>query len=264
VIIFPGKRPPSLGALDLLTVKGLSVSVEETEILHHVDLEINEGEIHALFGPNGSGKTSLLMAIMGIPPYRVTAGTIRFKGEDVTDLPVNERARRGIGLSFQRPPIIRGLKTRTMVDICSQGTVDAEALASSLGLQAFLDRDVNYGFSGGEIKRAELLQLLAQDPDLVLIDEPESGVDLESIVLIGEAINRLLKRDLRLRERRATSPKAGLIITHTGHILDYVTVDRAHVMCHGCIGCSGHPRELLEEIRKMGYEECIQCHLQGV
>ncbi len=246
----------------MLTVTGLCVSVDETEILHHVDLEVNKGEIHALFGPNGSGKTSLLMAIMGIPPYRVTAGQILFQGEDVTDLPVHERARRGIGVSFQRPPVIRGLKTRQLVDICSKGQADAEALASSLDMGVFLDRDVNYGFSGGEIKRAELLQLLAQNPDLALIDEPESGVDLESIALIGEAVNRLLKRDIRLRERRETSPKAGLIITHTGHILDYVKVDRAHVMCHGHIGCSGHPRELLEEIRKMGYEECVQCHLQ--
>lgn len=246
----------------MLTVTGLCVSVDETEILHHVDLEIQKGEIHALFGPNGSGKTSLLMAIMGIPPYRVTAGQILFKGKDVTDLPIHERARRGIGVSFQRPPVIRGLKTRQLVDICSKGRADADALAASLDLGAFLDRDVNYGFSGGEIKRAELLQLLAQDPDLVLIDEPESGVDLESIVLIGEAVNRLLRRDIRLRERREMSPKAGLIITHTGHILDYVKVDRAHVMCHGYIGCSGHPRELLEEIQKKGYEECIQCHLQ--
>ena len=248
----------------LLAVKGLSVSVEEKGILHGINLEIKEGEIHVLFGPNGSGKTSLLMAIMGIPPYRVTEGRILFKGENITDLPVNERARRGIGLSFQRPPTIRGLKTRKMVEICSGGKIEAEKLASYLELEDFLDRDINYGFSGGEIKRTELLQLLAQDPNLVLIDEPESGVDLESIALIGEAINRLLRKDIRLRERREMPPKTGLIITHTGHILDYVKVDRAHVMCHGRIGCSGHPRELLEEIRKMGYEECIQCHLQRV
>ena len=248
----------------MLTVNGLSVSIEDKEILHRVDLEIKEDEVHALFGPNGSGKTSLLMAIMGIPPYRVTEGKILFKDEDITELPVNERARRGIGLSFQRPPTIRGLRTRKMVEICSKGKADVEALASYLELEEFLDRDVNYGFSGGEIKRVELLQLLAQDPNLVLIDEPESGVDLESIALIGEAINRLLKRDIRLRERREMPPKTGLIITHTGHILDYVEVDRAHVMCHGHIGCSGHPRELLEEIRKMGYEECIRCHLQRI
>lgn len=248
----------------MLRVNGLSVSVENKEILHRVNLEIKENEIHALFGPNGSGKTSLLMAIMGIPPYRLTEGSVLFKGEDITDLPVNERARRGIGLSFQRPPTVRGLRTRKMVEICSQGKADADALASSLELKEFLDRDVNYGFSGGEIKRVELLQLLAQDPDLVLIDEPESGVDLESIALIGEAINHLLRRDIRLRERREMPPKTGLIITHTGHILDYVKVDRAHVMCHGRIGCSGHPRELLEEIRKMGYEECVRCHLQRI
>jgi len=243
-------------------VEGLSVSVEEREILHRVNLEIKDGEVHALFGPNGSGKTSLLMAIMGVPSYRVREGRIFFKGEDITNLPLDERARRGIGLLFQRPPTIRGLRTRKLVEICSRGRADVEELASYLELGKFLDRDVNYGFSGGEIKRAELLQLLAQDPDLALIDEPESGVDLESVVLIGEAINHLLKKDIHLRERRKIPKKAGLIVTHTGHILDYVRVDRAYVMCDGRIGCSGHPQELLEQIRKMGYEECIRCHLQ--
>jgi len=243
-------------------VQGLNVSIEGKEILHDVDLEIEKGEVHVIFGPNGSGKTSLLMAIMGVPPYQVTKGRVLFKGENITNLPVNERARRGIGLLFQRPPTIRGLKTRKLVEICSRGQANAEELASYLELEKFLDRDVNYGFSGGEIKRAELLQLLAQDPELALIDEPESGVDLESIALIGEAINRLLKKDIHLRERRKMSQKAGLIITHTGHILDYVRVDKAYVMCNGHIGCSGHPQELLEQIRKMGYEECIKCHLQ--
>lgn len=246
----------------MLNVKGLSVNVDDKEVLHKIDLEIEEGETHAIFGPNGSGKTSLLMAIMGVPPYRVTEGRILFRGEDINGLTVYERARRGIGMSFQRPPTIRGLKTRKIVEICSRSKADAEELASYLGLEEFLDRDLNKGFSGGEIKRAELLQLLAQDPDLVLIDEPESGVDLESIKLIGGAINRLLKRDVHLRERRRMPLKVGLIITHTGYILDYVKVDRAHVMCNGHIGCSGHPIELLEQIREMGYEECVRCHLQ--
>jgi len=132
-------------------------------------------------------------------------------------------------------------------------------LASDLDLKEFLDRDVNYGFSGGEIKRTELLQLLAQDPDLVLIDEPESGVDLENIALIGQAVNRLLKRDITLRERSQHPKKTGLIITHTGYILDYVKADRGHVMVGGRIGCSGNPRELLENVRKHGYEGCIEC-----
>lgn len=246
----------------MLKVEELSVSVEQKEILHQVNLEIKEGEIHVLFGPNGSGKTSLLMSIMGLPPYKVTEGRVLFKGKDITDLPVNEKARHGLGLSFQRPPTIRGLSTRKMLEICSKGNSDAGELASYLGLEEFLDRDINYGFSGGEIKRVELLQLLAQDPDLVLIDEPESGVDLESITLIGNAINRLLKRDVRLRMRRKMSPKAGLIVTHTGDILNYIKADRGYVMCDGHIGCSGHPQEMLEQIRGMGYEECIRCQLQ--
>jgi Fe-S cluster assembly ATP-binding protein len=248
----------------MLTVEGLSIDIEEKQILHQVDLEIDEGEVHVLFGPNGSGKTSLLMAIMGIPPYQITEGRIFFKGEDITNLPINERARRGIGMSFQRPPTIRGLQTRKMVEICSDGKADAENLAFYLKLEDSLDRDINYGFSGGEIKRTELLQLLAQDPDLILIDEPESGVDLESIALIGDAINRLLKRNVRLRDRRRIPPKTGLIITHTGSIMDYLKVDKGYVMCNGRIGCSGHPQELIEQIREMGYQECVRCHLQQI
>jgi Fe-S cluster assembly ATP-binding protein len=250
------------GEIEMLVVEDLCVNVEEKEILHRVNLKIRDGDVDVIFGPNGSGKTSLLKTIMGISPYKVTEGKILFKGEDITNFPINERAKRGIGLSFQRPPTIRGLKTQKMVEICSGGKADVKELSSYLHLEEFLDRDVNYGFSGGEIKRAEILQLLAQNPDLILVDEPESGVDLESIALIGDAVNRLLKRDIRLRERKEMSPKTGLIITHTGHILDYVKVDRGHVMCNGRIGCSGHPRELLEEIRKTGYEECIRCHLQ--
>lgn len=246
----------------MLLIEGLSVSVEAKEIVHRVDLEIGDGEIHVLFGPNGSGKTSLLMGIMGITPYRATEGRILFKGEDITKLSVNERAMLGIGLQFQRPPTIRGIKTRKMVEICSKGKADPELLASYMALEDFLDRDINFGFSGGEIKRAELMQLLAQNPDLLLIDEPESGVDLVSIKLIGETINRLLRRDIRIRDRKSMTPKSGLIITHTGHILNYVKADKGYVMCDGYIACSGHPQELLEQIREMGYEDCIRCHLQ--
>jgi Fe-S cluster assembly ATP-binding protein len=155
VYIFP-EEFSNVEGMELLVVEGLSVSVEDKEILHGVNLEIKAGGIHALFGPNGSGKTSLLMAIMGVPPYKVTEGRILFRGEDITDLPVNMRARRGMGLSFQRPPTIRGLRTRKMVEICSGGKADEEALASILEMKKFLDRDVNYGFSGGEIKRADV------------------------------------------------------------------------------------------------------------
>lgn len=238
------------------------MNVEDEEILHGVDLRVKEGQTHLLFGPNGSGKTTLLMAIMGFPKYRVTEGRILLKGRDITKLPVDERAKLGVGISFQRPPSIRGVTTRRLVEICSSGKADVDALAGEMNLESHLDRDINLGFSGGEIKRAELLQLLAQQPDLVLLDEPESGVDLENMSLIGEATRRLLGKDRPYRERKGEDGRSALIITHTGHILEYITADVGHVMCGGVVGCSGNPRELLSEIRRMGYEECIRCQIK--
>jgi Fe-S cluster assembly ATP-binding protein len=244
-----------------LSIEQLSVEVEGREILHNINLEMKLGETHVLFGPNGSGKTTLLMAIMGFPKYRITKGKIVFKGQDITMLPLDERARLGIGMSFQRPPVVRGVKTRDMVAACLGGREQKEninQLAEKANLADFLDREINYGFSGGEIKRSELMQLLAQRPTLTLIDEPESGVDLVNIALIGELLNTLLEKDCSILERKCT----GLIITHTGHILDYVNARTGYVMCDGVIGCEGTPREILATIREKGYQECVTCFLR--
>jgi len=249
----------------MLQVEDLQVKLGDKEILKHIDLEIQPGETHILFGPNGSGKTSLLMTIMGYPQYRVTGGKIVFKGEDLTHMPIDERAKLGIGVSYQRPPAINGVKTRQMVEICAEGEVDAEALAAKVNFSEFLDRDINVGFSGGEIKRSELLQLMAQDADLLLFDEPESGVDLENISLIGIAISTLLQRDFRVnaqksqKELHAERTKMGLIITHTGFILDYVTADRGQVLFDGVLTCTSNPREIFKCISRVGYEECVKC-----
>ncbi|RLB31365.1 MAG: ABC transporter ATP-binding protein [Deltaproteobacteria bacterium] len=249
----------------LLVIDDLKVEVKGKEILRHVDLAIDKGETHALFGPNGSGKTTLLMAIMGFPAYQVTGGKIVFKGQDITALPLNERAEMGIGLSFQRPPTIRGVKTRQMLEIFDKGEAEIKSMAKGLDFEEFLDRDLNDGFSGGEIKRSELLQLTAQDPDFLLLDEPESGVDLENIALIGKVIEELLQRELKPQEGKSRKElkrerwKSGLIITHTGYILDYVDVDRGHVLMEGELACSGNPREILKTIKEQGYEECVNC-----
>lgn len=251
----------------MLRIEDLQVQIDGKEILKHIDLEIHEGETHILFGPNGSGKTTLLMTIMGYPQYRVTAGKIYFKGEDITDMPIYNRARLGIGVSYQRPPTIHGLKTRQMVGICSQGKADVEMLAGMLNFTDFLDRDINAGFSGGEIKRSELLQLMAQDADLLLFDEPESGVDLENITLIGDSISKLLQRDFRVntdksqKKRREERTKMGLIITHTGFILDYVTADKGQVLYEGVLSCKSNPKEIFQCIKRSGYEECIRCSI---
>lgn len=244
----------------MLDIKDLSVAVEDKQIIHDVNMTIKSGETHVLFGPNGAGKSTLLMAIMGFPKYKVTKGSISFKGKDITNLTVDERARLGIGMSFQRPPVVRGVKTRDMVEACLKGRGDGDAiekLAEKTELNDFLERDINYGFSGGEIKRSELMQLLAQKPELTLLDEPESGVDLVNIALIGELMNELLEKNCPIPERHCM----GLIITHTGHILDYVNARTGYVMCNGTIGCTGDPHEMLATIREKGYNECIKCYL---
>ena len=252
----------------MLLIEDLQVKLGDREVLRHIDLQIKPGETHILFGPNGSGKTSLLMTIMGYPQYRVTAGKITFKGVDITNLPIHERARLGIGMSYQRPPTVNGLKTRQMVQICAGGRdVDVEGMAATMNFQDFLERDINAGFSGGEIKRSELVQLMAQQPDLLLFDEPESGVDLENIALIGNTISRLLQRDFHTEpnksqlQRKKERTKMGLIITHTGFILDYVTADKGQVLFNGVLSCSNNPTDIFLCIKEMGYEECVKCQI---
>lgn len=249
----------------MLQVEDLQVKLGDKEILRHIDLEIGVGETHILFGPNGSGKTSLLMTIMGYPQYRVTGGKMVFKGEDITHMPINERARLGIGMSYQRPPTIDGVKTRQMVEICASDAVDVEALAKAVNFSDFLERDINAGFSGGEIKRSELLQLMSQKADLLLFDEPESGVDLENISLIGNTISQLLQREFKIspeksqKEMHQERTRMGLIITHTGFILDYITADKGQVLYDGVLTCTSNPREIFRCISRVGYEECVKC-----
>jgi Fe-S cluster assembly ATP-binding protein len=249
----------------MLLIEDLQVELAGRILLKDIDLEIKSGETHILFGPNGSGKTSLLMAIMGYPQYVVKKGKITFKGVDITHAPINERASLGIGMSYQRPPTINGLKTRQMVTICAKKKVDVEDMAQSLNFEDFLERDVNAGFSGGEIKRSELLQLKAQNPDLMLFDEPESGVDIENMALIGKSIASMLQKD---SPKNGLKPivqtwkertKMGLIITHTGYILDYVPADKGQVLYDGVLACTGNPREIFGCIGDKGYEECIKC-----
>lgn len=238
----------------LLEIVDLSVSIGNKQVLKNFNLKIGQGETHALFGPNGTGKTTLLNVIAGIPRYTVEEGRIVFKGKDITHMSMDERARLGIGMAFQRPPAIRGLRLKDLIKIINP-KADAQEILKKMDFSAFAERDVNRGFSGGEVKRSEMVQLLAQQPDFVMLDEPDSGVDLENIKLIGEAINTLTQKDLRPSART----KSGIIITHFGHILEYMKADRAHVMLGGSIVCSGNPAEILSQIKKSGYEGCAAC-----
>lgn len=251
----------------MLEIHDLHVSVGDTPVLNGIDLRIPPGETFILFGPNGSGKTTLLMTIMGVSGYTVTQGSIVYKGKDITYAPMYERARMGIGMSFQRPPTIHGLTTGRLTELCAHGrNLDLPDLARRVHFDRFLDRDVNAGFSGGEIKRSELLQLMAQQPDLILFDEPESGVDLENMKLIGSTVRDVLSGGIEPRpetsmkqQRVAKRPVSGLIITHTGYILEYVNADRGQVLYNGHLCCEANPRDILDHISQYGYQECVRC-----
>ncbi len=245
----------------MLQIQDLFVEVAGRKILNGISLKIEQGRTYVLMGPNASGKTSLLMAIIGVPQYKITGGRIIFHGRDITPLPLDERARLGIGMMFQKPPQVRGVKLRKICDVLleqGQGTgasARAEEFSRELGLTDHLDRELNYGFSGGELKRSELVQLLCQNPGLILLDEPESGVDLDNISLVGRAINKLLD------PCRNASP-AGIIVTHTGNILQYVKADNGYVLMNGRIICEGNPLDLFRGIKKHGYAKCVECKLK--
>ncbi len=222
-----------------LRVSDLWVGVDGKDILKGVNLEIKKGERHVLFGPNGAGKSCLVETIMGIPAYKVKKGRIVFDGRDITGLPINERARLGIGLAFQNPPELMGVRLGELIRLC--GGDEWNLRMAFLG-EEFKDRYVNFGFSGGERKRSEIAQLFAMKPKLVLLDEIDSGVDVDSLEAIGRALDDFL------------SGRSSLIITHQGHILNYLTADVAHVLIDGRIVRSGGPKEILTEIRRRGFD----------
>ncbi len=237
--------------MSLLEIKDLHVEAAGREILKGVTLSLEEGEICVLFGPNGSGKSTLLASIMGYGMTHVTSGQIIFKGVDITNMPVDQRAKLGIGMMMQRPPNVIGVTLGNLVAATLKNGKGEAGLEKEFKMQEFLGRDVNVGFSGGEIKRSELMQLSAQAPDFVMLDEPESGVDLENIGLIGRKVHHLIygtdEGDERLKEVSA------FVITHTGQIMDYIGADKAYVLVHGKIAKVGDPIEVLEDIKTNGY-----------
>ncbi|MFA0823908.1 MAG: ABC transporter ATP-binding protein [Methanomethylovorans sp.] len=245
----------------MLEIQDLTVEIGGRRILNGINLNVEDGYKNVLFGPNGAGKSALLMTLMGFSGYKVVKGKIIFKGEDITNMSVYERAKMGLGIMTQRPPNMSGVKLRSLLDVVSKSGSEYDEIAETLDMVRFLDRDINVGFSGGEIKRSELLQLSVQNPDMVLLDEPESGVDLVSIEQLGITIKNLLSGRGKCAGERCKHGKSALIITHTGQVLDYVEADRGFILCNGTVMCSGNPHEMLQDIKSQGYEECIKCKM---
>ena len=237
-----------------LEVRGLHATVEGKEILRGIDLTVRQGEIHALMGPNGSGKSTLSNVIMGRPGYVVTDGTVLLNGEDITALTADERAKRGLFLAMQYPTEIPGVSVvnflRTAYNSIKGGQVSAlefrkhmKTQMERLGVEdSMVQRYVNQGFSGGEKKRNEVLQLAVLEPAVALLDETDSGLDIDSLKLVAESVNDLAGPDLGV-----------LIITHYQRMLNYITPGFVHVMMQGKIVRSGGP-ELAHQLEDKGYE----------
>jgi Fe-S cluster assembly ATP-binding protein len=241
----------------LFQIENLHVAVEGTEILRGVDLTVQEGEIHALMGPNGSGKSTLANTLLGNPEYQVTSGRILYQGEDITDWATDVRAKAGIFLAFQYPEEIPGVPVVQFLRQAlgaRKGIDDLSVLETRLSIMewmkklemdpSFGDRYLNEGFSGGEKKRNEVLQMAMLEPDMAILDETDSGLDIDALRIVARGV----------RQVRESRPQLGvLLITHYQRILDELTPDRVHILVDGRVVDSGGP-ELAERLEKEGYE----------
>ena len=244
--------------MGMLEVKDLTVKIGERLILKNLNFILKEGASHILFGPNGSGKTTLISTLMGLPGYEIVSGKILFQGVDITNKGVDERAKLGIIVSFQNPPEITGVKLGDLLKLClgkaSTDEFSAEEMAQieAFRLTSFLNRDVNMGFSGGERKRSEILQLIFLKPKLLLLDEPDSGVDVESLRMISKEIQKYVEQ----------TSSSSLIITHKGDILEYIKASYGCILLNGQFHCFKEPMRIYQDIKSLGYEECVACRIR--
>ena len=241
----------------LFVIDDLHVSVEGVEILKGVDLTVMPGEIHALMGPNGSGKSTLANTLLANPDYVVTHGRVLFKGEDITSWSTEVRGKAGIFLAFQYPQEIAGVPVRSFLQqalAARKGIEDLSALETRLAIMewmgrlemdpSFADRYLNEGFSGGEKKRNEILQMAILEPEMAVLDETDSGLDIDALRVVAQGV----------QEVRSTRPELGvLLITHYQRILNELTPDKVHILVDGRVVASGGP-ELSRQLEQEGYE----------
>ena len=242
----------------LLEIRNLHASVDGREILHGVDLEVNAGEVHAIMGPNGSGKSTLAYVLAGKADYKVTDGAVLFNGEDVLAMKPEERAREGVFLAFQYPVAIRGITNAYFLRAAANAVRKArgleelgplefmETLEAKLKIigwdDSYLNRPVNEGFSGGEKKRNEILQLAVLEPKLAILDETDSGLDIDALKTVAQTVDRLRRPDA-----------ATVMVTHYHRILTHVRPDYVHVLSAGRIVKSG-TKDLALELEQKGYD----------
>lgn len=245
-----------MGSIPELAIAGLHVSVEGKEILKGVDLTVRGGEIHAIMGPNGTGKSTLASALMGHPKYVVTAGSATLDGADLFAMGVDERARAGLFLAMQYPAEVTGVSNANFLRVAKNARLgegnevpvlkfhrDLQQKMRALAMDpSFAERYLNEGFSGGEKKRNEILQMTVLEPRIAILDEIDSGLDIDALKIVAEGVNTLRKPEF-----------GALIITHYQRLLAYITPDRVHVMMQGRIVRSGG-RELAEELEARGYD----------
>jgi Fe-S cluster assembly ATP-binding protein len=245
----------------LLEIDNLHVAVDGREILKGIDLAIDAGEVHAIMGPNGSGKSTLSYVLAGRDGYEITQGTVRFQGHDLLALAPDARARRGVFLAFQYPVEIPGVAGMTFLKTALNavrkerglGELDAMQFLKFVRAKAkrleigdeMLKRALNVGFSGGEKKRNEVLQMAVLEPTLAVLDETDSGLDIDALKIVADGVNAL-----------RASERAMLVITHYQRLLDYIVPDRVHVLAHGRIAKSGG-KELALELERKGYGEFL-------
>jgi Fe-S cluster assembly ATP-binding protein len=242
----------------MLSIRDLTAGVGDTTILKRVNLEVQAGEVHAVMGPNGSGKSTLAQVLAGHPAYTVTGGTVSYRGQDLLAMPPEERARAGVFLAFQYPVEIPGVSNAAFLNAAvnerrtRQGRPELDAmeflelLESRLALvemdKSFLGRPVNEGFSGGEKKRNEILQMAVLEPTLAILDETDSGLDIDALKVVAGGVNRLRRPD-----------NAILLVTHYQRILQYIEPDHVHVLLDGRIVKSAG-KELALELERKGYD----------